>query len=77
MRTFEVVDPGIRRPKSKTSIIPLRMADGDLIYEKEIIPSVSLHALSALREHIGDAESVKGMLRILSSYAFDVGSNIT
>ena len=70
------MDPGIRRPKSKTSIVPLRMADGELIYEKEIVPNVSLHALKALKERIGDAESVKRMLHVLSSYAFDIGSNI-
>ena len=75
-RAFEVVDSGIRRPKSKTSIVPLRMADCELIYEKEIAPNVLLHILSALRERIGDAESVKRMLHILSSYAFNVGGNI-
>ena len=75
-RTFEVVDPGIRRPKSKTSIVPLRMADGELIYEKEIAPSVSQHVLKALRERIGDTESVRGMLSVLSSYKFDIRGNI-
>ena len=49
------------------------MADGELIYEKEIAPSVSLHALNALIERIGDAESAREMLHVLSSYAFDIG----
>ena len=70
------MDPGIIRPKSKTSIVPLRMVNGELIYEKKIPPSVLLHVLNALKERIGDAESVKGMLHVLSSYAFDVEGNI-
>ena len=70
------MDPGIRRPKSKTSIVPLRTMNCELIYEKEIVPNVSLHALNALRERIGDAESVKRMLHFLLSYAFDIRGSI-
>ena len=51
------------------------MAEGKLIYEKEIAPNISIHAINALRESIEDAESVKRMLDFLSSYEFDVGGN--
>ena len=52
------------------------MAEGKLIYEKEIVPNISTYVINVLRERIEDAESVKRMLDFLSSYEFDVGGNL-
>ena len=41
------------------------------MYEKEITPTVSLHAIKALKEEIEDVTIVKRMLNILSSHFFD------
>lgn len=69
--SFEVVDPGIRRPEEKVLIVPVRMEDKKLVYEDEIVPNVSLHAVKAIKEGIDDIEMVKKMINILSSISFD------
>lgn len=69
--SFEVVDPGISRPEEKVLIVPVRMEDKKLVYEDEIVPNVSLHAVKAIKEGIDDIEMVKKMINILSSNSFD------
>lgn len=68
---LEVVDPGIQRSQDKISIVPLRMKETELIYEKEIVPCISPHAVKALREGIEDIEVVKRLIKILSFTQFD------
>lgn len=70
-RTFEVVNPGIQRPEEKTSIVPLKMLDTELIYEKEIVPNTSTHVIIAIREGIDDVFLVKRMLDMLILHPFD------
>ena len=65
------MDSGIVRPEEKISIVPLRMAECELMYENEITPTVSSHAIKALKEGIEDVMFVKRMLNILSSHFFD------
>ena len=77
-RKFEVIDSGIHRIKERSSIVPLTMeGEGELIYEKEIEPNISVHAIKALRNGIDDPEVVKRMLNIISKNSFDIGSNET
>lgn len=75
-RAFEVADQGIRRPRTKTSIVPLRTAECELIYENEIVPNASTNFINFLRERMEDAGSVKRMLDFLSTYTFDIGGNL-
>ena len=70
-RTFEVIDSGIQRPKTNSSIVPLRMRETELLYEKDIPPTLSLHALEILRREIGNKENVKKVVLFLTAYQFD------
>ena len=74
-RVFKVLDPGIQRPKERTSIVPLEMEESDLIYEDEIVPNVSSHAARAMRDGIEDVGVVRRMLKILTSHPFDTERN--
>lgn len=58
------------------SIVPLIMNDAcELIYEKEIVPNISSHAIRTIKKGIKNTELAKKTLNILSYYSFDVGSN--
>lgn len=68
---FEVVNSGIQRPEEKTSIVPLKMLNTELIYEKEIVPNISTHIIITIREGIDDICLVKRMLDMLILHPFD------
>ena len=70
-RAFEVIDSGIQRPESKSSIVPIKMKESELIYEKEIAPCLSLHALEILRGAMDDEVIVRQIVLILVFYQFD------
>lgn len=73
---FRVVNSGIHRDTEKSSIVPLEMVIGEkLIYGAEIEPNVSMYALKAMKEEIGDIEITRRILRIISKHKFDNGSN--
>lgn len=67
------MDSGIYRPQNNMSVVPLRMADSELIYQKEIEPNVSLYAIKALKERFENMKYMKKMLEFLSIYTFDIG----
>lgn len=73
-REFEIMNPGISRPKSRISFVPLKMIKSELIYEKKIPPNISFHAIKSLKEEIENKDFVKWMLNIISSYDFNIGS---
>ena len=66
-RVFQVTDPGISRGGSRTSIVPLKMVESDLAYEKEIVPGVLRHAIKTLTEEGDNMETAAKMLRILAA----------
>ena len=68
---FQVIDPGVRRGGSRTSIVPLRMVESGLAYEKEIVPGVLRHAVKTLIEEGGNVEIATKMLRILAACPLD------
>ena len=72
-RAFEVLDPGICRDEDRTSIVPLAMKEeeGSLIYEEEIVPNISTHAVRAMVDGIEDVCVVRRMLEILTHHPFD------
>lgn len=70
-REFEVIDFGIQRPEANSSIVPLRMRETELLYEKDIPPTLSFHALEVLRGTMDDEENVKKLVLILAAYQFD------
>lgn len=45
--------------------------NNELVYEKEIVPNVSTHAVKAIRERIDDVCLVKRMLKILTLHPFN------
>lgn len=73
-REFEIMNPGISRPKSRISFVPLKMMKSELIYEKEIPPNISFHAIRSLKERIDNKDFVKWVLGTISSYDFNIGS---
>lgn len=70
-RRLVVLDQGITRMQDKISIVPARMIESEVIYEEEIAPNISLHALKGLKEGIEDKEVAKRMIKILGSIPFD------
>lgn len=73
-KPFKVIDSGVSLSRNNEYLVPLIMGDSELIYEKEVAPSISHHTLRALKKGIENKEFVKRMLDILSSYEFDIGS---
>ena len=70
-RAFEVIDSGIQRPETNSSIVPLRMREAELLCEKDIPPTLSSSALEVLRGTMDDEENVKKVVLILAAYQFD------
>ena len=68
---FKTMNHGITDKNEKTSIIPLEVADGELIYESEILPGVSKHIVKLLKENIEDKQAVKRIVKALQAIKFD------
>ena len=68
-RSFKVLDPGVI--KDNVSIVPLKMLDQGLIYEKEIPPGVSRHIIKELKLNLGSEETRVRLLTNLLSLPFN------
>ena len=70
-RRFEVMNSGVKKDGGEFSVVPLKMCDEGLVYEKEIPPGVLLHVVKALKERIEDKALVKKELDILLALPFN------
>ena len=70
-RRFEVMDSGVKKDGGEFSVVPLKMCDEGLVYEKEIPPGVLLHIVKALKESTEDKTLVKKELDILLALPFN------
>ena len=68
-RCFKVLDPGV--VKDNVSIVPLKMLDQGLVYEKEIPPGVSRHIIKELKLDQGSAATRVGLLTNLLGLPFN------
>ena len=64
-----MLDPGVI--KDNVSIVPLKMLDQGLIYEKEIPPGVSRHIIKELKLNLGSEETRVRLLTNLLSLPFN------
>ena len=76
-RCFEVINSGIKRDDGNFSIVPLKLIDEGLIYEKEIPPGVCRHIVKTLKENTVNKVDAKKMLNILCELPFNNKCKIT
>ena len=70
-RRFEVMNSGVKKDGGKFSVVPLKVCDERVMYEKEIPPGVLLHVVKALKESTEDKTLVKKELDILLALPFN------
>ena len=70
-RRFEMMDSGVKKDDGEFSVVPLKMCDEGLVYEKEIPPGVLLHVVKVLKERTEDKTLVKNELDILLALPFN------
>ena len=68
---FKVLDSGIRKRGMGATVVPLKMVDSRLAYEKEIYPGFLRHVIKALKDKDCTTEKARVMLKALSDCPFD------
>ena len=68
---FKVLDSGIRKKGMEATVIPLKMIDSRLAYEKEIPPGFLCHIIEVLKDKDCTTEKARSMLKALNDCPFD------
>ena len=68
---FKVLDSGVKKRGMGATVVPLKMVDSRLAYEKEIPPRFLPHVIEALKDKDCTTERGRAMLKALSDCPFD------
>ena len=68
---FKVMDSGVKKRGMGATVVPLKMVDSMLAYEKEIPPGFLRHAIEVLKDKGCTTERARAMLKALSDCPFD------
>ena len=71
LRSFKVLNSGVRKEDGNISIVPLELVESELIYEEDIPPGVCRHLVRSLKENVEYGPIVKMLLKVLCDLPFD------
>ena len=71
LRSFKVLNSGVRKDDGYISIVPLELIESGLIYEGDIPPGVCRHLVKSLKENLESEPTVKKFLKVLCGLPFN------